>query len=131
VTDLAAELAAVQQAYREGLRPLLGVPWRTGRSHEGNIWARTGSQEDWKDDFPAGQMRTGELAAEACDSHNAMLDLEWLTEAGFDVGLTCRQGSWCVSLSPDLDGWTAVCGQGVSPAEALAAARKWAEERGS
>jgi hypothetical protein len=130
VTDLAAGLAAVQRAYREGLRPLLGVPWRTGRSHEGNIWARTGTQEDWKDDFPAGSMRTGELAAEVCDSHNAVLDLARLAKAGFDVTLSWRSGTWRAEL-PGPGGAMVMCGQGISPGEALAKARQWAEGEGA
>ncbi len=128
-TDLAAQLAAVQRAYREGILPVLGVRWRRGRSHEGNVWAQTGSREDWKDDYPLLSAKTEELAAEVCDSHNAMLDLLWLTEAGFNVELIRRQRSWRVSLSPAPDGWTAVCGQGGSAGEALASAREWAEGR--
>lgn len=61
MSDLTDGLAAAQRAYREGLRPLLSVPWRPGRSHEGNLWARTGGQADWKDDFPLGSVRTEEL----------------------------------------------------------------------
>ena len=130
MTDLVAQLAAVQRAYRQGLRPLLAARWRTGRSHEGNLWARTGTQEDWKDDYPVGSVRTEELAAEVVDSHNAMLDLGWLAEAGFNVELSRRRhGRWRVSLQPAPDGWTAMCGQGPSIGGALAKAREWAEGR--
>jgi len=129
MTDLAAQLAAVQRAYREGIRPVLGVRWRPGRSHEGNVWAQTGSRDDWKDDYPLLSAKTGDLAAEVCESHNAMLDLLWLTEAGFNVEFIRRQASWRVSLSPAPDGWTAACGQGASIGDALAKAREWAGRR--
>ena len=129
MSDLAAQLAAVQRAYREGILPVLGARWRPGRSHEGNVWAQTGTQDDWKDDHPLLSAKTEELAAEVCYSHNAMLDLTWLAEAGFNVELIRRQTSWRVSLSPAPDGWTAVCGQGASPGAALAKARDWAERR--
>jgi hypothetical protein len=78
-----------------------------------------------------GQHHSEGPAAEAVGSHNAMLDLLWLTEAGWNVELIRRQRSWRVSLSPAPDGWTALCGQGGSIGEALAKARKWAEERAS
>jgi hypothetical protein len=107
---------------------LTAVPWRTGRTLGRTLYARTGG-DDWKADTPAGMLDTRELADEACAAHNAVLDLAWLAEAGFNVELIRRQRSWRVSLQPAPDGWTAVCGQGASPGEALAKAREWAERR--
>lgn len=129
MSDLTDGLAAAQRAYREGLRPLLSVPWRPGRSHEGNLWARTGNQADWKDDFPLGSVRTEELAAEACGSHNALLDLEWLARAGFDVTISWRAGTWRVELPALPSGTVIMCGQGATVGEALAKAREWAQGR--
>lgn len=103
-------------------------PWRTGRTLGRTMYARTGG-DDYKADTEFGMLDTREIAARACADHNAMLDLLWLTEAGFNVELIRRQRSWRVSLSPAPDGWTAVCGQGGSAGEALAKAREWAEGR--
>jgi hypothetical protein len=110
---------------------LTAIPWRTWGS--GVICAATSPDETG--DTIIG--RSGEaVAAQACADHNAVLDLEWLARAGFDIELSCRPGNpyragnpWRVSLAPAPDGWTAVCGQGGSIGEALAAARKWAEGR--
>lgn len=102
----------------------LSAPWHTWGS--GVVCAVTSQGEN------AGVLAcfdSGEAAEAACADHNAVRDLEWLAEAGFDVELIRRQGSWRVSLQPAPDGWTAVCGQGASIGEALAKAREWAEKR--
>lgn len=105
---------------------LSAFPWRVGRTLGRTVYARTGG-DDYKADTEFGMLDTREIAARACADHNAMLDIDWLTEAGFNVEMIRRQGSWRVSLSPAPDGWTAVCGQGADIAGALAAARKWVE----
>jgi hypothetical protein len=105
---------------------LTALPWRVGRTLGRTVYARTGG-DDWKADTPVGMLDTRELAEAACADHNAVLDLEWLAEAGFNVELIRRQGSWRVALSPAPDAWKAVCGQGADIAGALAGAREWAE----
>ena len=115
---------------RASVPGLTELPWRTGRTLGRTMYARTGG-EDYKADTAFGMLDTREIADRACADHNAMLDLEWLTEAGWNVELIRRQGSWRVSLSPAPDGWTALCGQRGSIGQALAKARKWAEERAS
>jgi hypothetical protein len=107
------------------------APWRTWGS--GVVCAATSQGEN------AGVLGVFDAegtAEAACGNHNAMLDLARLAEAGFDVELSHRPGNpyragnpWRVSLSPAPDGWTAACGQGSSPGEALAKAREWAEGR--
>lgn len=130
MTDLGAQLAGAQRAYREALLPLLKAPWRTGRSHEGNLWARTGAAADWKDDFPFAAARTGELAAEIVASHNALLDLAAIADAGFSAELSRHEGGvWRVEVCPGPYGKRLACGHGRSPGEALAEARQWADER--
>lgn len=109
---------------------LTALPWRTGRTLGRTMYARTGG-DDWKADTEFGMLDTREVAARACEDHNAVLNLEWLAHAGFNVELSRRQRSWRVSLQPAPDGWTAVCGQGSSAGEALAKARKWVEGRGT
>lgn len=136
MTDLVTGLAAVQHAYREGLRPLLAVPWRTGRSHEGNLWARTGAREDWKDDFPIGSVRTGELAAEVCAAHNERLLLGWFLGAGLEVSVAITDNygggpGYGVRLDvEDATGTPAAFSGHETLAGALAAAKQWAENNG-
>lgn len=103
---------------------LTAIPWRTWGS--GVVCAVTAEGENAG---VIGVLDSPAAAEAACADHNAVLDLTWLAEAGFNVEVIRRQGSWRVSLQPAPDGWTAVCGQGASPGEALAAARKWAEGR--
>lgn len=52
---------------------LTSVKWRTGRSLGRTVYARTGG-DDWKADTVIGMMDTPEIAAEAVNAHNAMLD---------------------------------------------------------
>jgi hypothetical protein len=107
------------------------APWRTWGS--GVVCATTA---DGEDAGVIGILNSTGLAEAACADHNALLDLTWLAEAGFDVELSRRPGNpyrngnpWRAELSPAPDGWTATCGQGASPSEALAKAREWAEGR--
>lgn len=122
-------------AYRKALAPLARAVWRPGRKDSCNLWADT--DPDYLNHVSLGKFATPEIAARAYADHQAMLDLEWLTEAGFNVELIRvelfrRQGNrWRVSLQPAPDGWTAICGQGGSIGEALAKAREWAEGRQS
>lgn len=124
---------------------LTGVPWRTGRSHPSNIWARTGG-DDWKADTPVGRMDSAEIAARACADHSAVLDLEWLLGAGLDVEVaSCGGAGRCCgdaggrfsvrAARPDpvaalpLPGGVESHGH-ASPAEALAFAREWCGQNG-
>jgi hypothetical protein len=103
------------------------APWATWGS--GMLCAAT---SDGENAGVLGHLDSGKVAERACADHNAMLDLGWLAEAGFNVELSRRQhGRWRVSLQPAPDGWTAMCGQGPSIGGALAKARTWAEGRTS
>lgn|GEM_PF-3284734 len=108
---------------------LAAVPWRTGRTLGRTLYARTGG-DDWKADTAIGMLDTPELAAEACAAHNAVLSLEQLAAAGYDVCTgTCKgpgQSGMYASLEHlGLDEPEEFYGQTV--AEALAKAREWAE----
>lgn len=109
---------------------LVSLPWRTGRTLGRTVYARTGG-DDWKADSEFGMLDTRELAGRACDDHNAMLDLAWLTRAGFDVTVSWRPGIWRVEIPGTSYGALVMCGQGATAGEALAKARKWAEGRAS
>jgi hypothetical protein len=104
--------------------------WRTGRTLGRTMYARTGGTGR-KADTEFGMLDTREIAARACDDHNAVLDLAWLARAGFDVTLSWRAGTWRVEIPSAPYGALVMCGQGETPGEALAKAREWAEGRPS
>lgn len=72
LAEWAAEVARLRGLVPSEAPDLTAVPWRTGRSHGANIWARTGG-DDWKADTPVGRMDSPELAEAACAAHNAAL----------------------------------------------------------
>jgi hypothetical protein len=51
----------------------LNAEWRPGRSIKRTLYARTGTQDDWKDDIFLGIMESPELAQHVADLHNAAL----------------------------------------------------------
>jgi len=113
---------------------LTQVPWRTGRTLGRTLYARTGG-DDYKADTPAGMLDTRELADEACDAHNALLDLAWLLDTGWlaDLGRARAPdespAGYYVSVRR-MGGMASVVFTGVTVAEAIAKAREWAEEEG-
>jgi hypothetical protein len=57
-----------------GMTDLTALPWRQGRTLGRTVYARTGG-DDWKADTAIGMLDTPELAAAACEAHNATLGL--------------------------------------------------------
>jgi hypothetical protein len=51
---------------------LLSLPWRTGRRKGRHLYAQLGSEPS-DDDPELGMMDSPELAAEACEAHNAKI----------------------------------------------------------
>jgi len=52
---------------------LLSLPWRTGRKNHRTIYVQLGAEPSDDDPF-IGCLDSGELAAEACAGHNALLE---------------------------------------------------------
>jgi hypothetical protein len=126
------QAAHVRRTEATDMTDLTAIPWRTWGS--GVICAATSPDETG--DTIIGRSDEA-VAARACADHNAMLDLAWLADAGYDVCLGRRKGPVAhvahlpyVSLEHvDLDEPQEF--YATTFGEALGKAREWAESEGT